>query len=966
MESKKPKQIQAEEIPRGFTLRHTLCGHTDTIRRIAWSPDGTLIASASSDRAVRVWRASDGNLVHILKGHQGDVFCLAFSPDGSKIASAGAGGAIHIWDALRGSFEFTLRGHVFDVWGVSFSPDGELIASASDDGTVRVWRWRSSDAVCLYTLEGHLGEVWSVAFWPDGSLIASGSTDQTILVWRTTNGSLASKLHGHSAPVFTIVFSADDSLFASSSVDGTVRIWDANTCRQKRILDNHLESAESVSFSSDCRLLASKSLDGTVRVWRCDRWETVAILKEKPYGKWHPALAFHPKAPILATLGDKNTVIRIWDVDLRTLLNASPSSTSVHYSNAKVVLVGDTGVGKSALGRALSGQIFVPTESTHGRRVWTFDIQEIERENGQMETRETLLWDLAGQPGYRLIHQLHLSEVVVALVVFDARSETDPLAGVRHWDRALRQAQEAGSVSVPLKKYLVAARADRGGVSVSRERINAMIRDMGFAGYFETSAKEGWQIQELVQAIHNGIDWSALPKVSSNELFHTIKQFLLDEKESGRLLENADELYQRFCQTHAELFGDRDLRAEFDTCIGRVEGRGLIRRLNFGGFVLLQPELFDAYASAMVNVAKSEPDGLGFISEESALAGQFVMPKDERVIGKEQEKLLLIATVEELLRYEVALREEANEDKYLVFPSQFNRDWPDAPDPQGKALVFRFDGPVLNIYATLVVRLAHSGRFETGRMEMWRNAVKYIADGGGACGVYLREVIEGQGELTLFFDEAVGEETRLQFEEFIALHLQRRALPQTVVRRRIFVCGECKTTISDEQVQHRRARGKTTIDCPVCDNTVSLLDRDGWLNVVVESTTAVVAEMDRNADKQRDKVRPGDLWQEVLEKQIKKIKTAAIFIGPKGSGPWQLVEQMYFIDKVVKQKGRLIPIVLEGGNRKTKVPVTLKPFLSLLHCVDFSKTDPDPLVQLVWGITGEREESIETANNKPR
>ena len=95
-----------------------------------------------------------------------------------------------------------------------------------------------------------------------------------------------------------------------------------------------------------------------------------------------------------------------------------------------------------------------------------------------------------------------------------------------------------------------------------------------------------------------------------------------------------------------------------------VEARGLIRRLSFGNLVLLQPELLDAYASAMVNAAKAEPDGLGSLAEEDALTGRFRMPQDERLPNKEQERLLLIATVEELLRHELALREPAEDGQH--------------------------------------------------------------------------------------------------------------------------------------------------------------------------------------------------------------------------------------------------------------------------------------------------------------
>ena len=195
----------------------------------------------------------------------------------------------------------------------------------------------------------------------------------------------------------------------------------------------------------------------------------------------------------------------------------------------------------------LNGEPFEATDSTPGRKVWTFQSQEVELNNNLKQTRETLLWDLAGQPGYRVIHQLHLNEVAVALVVFDARSETDPLAGVRHWERALRLAQQRqGSSCVPMKKFLVSARADRGTVSVSKERLDALLAEFGFDGYFETSAKEGWQIKELRQAIEQGISWDVLPEVSSSVLFADIKAFLLEVKQTGRLVAPASRTLRRF------------------------------------------------------------------------------------------------------------------------------------------------------------------------------------------------------------------------------------------------------------------------------------------------------------------------------------------------------------------------------------------------------------------------------------
>jgi class 3 adenylate cyclase/GTPase SAR1 family protein len=571
-------------------------------------------------------------------------------------------------------------------------------------------------------------------------------------------------------------------------------------------------------------------------------------LEEPASDNWAAGLAFNPVAPVLATLGEHDTVIRLWHMDEEQLLTALSISRPTRYCNAKVVLVGDTGVGKSALGLVLSGMPFTPTESTHGRRVWELDRREINVGSGRSETQETLLWDLAGQPGYRLIHQLHLGEVAVALVVFDARNELDSLSGVRHWVRALRQAARLQEDSaLPLKTFLVAARIDRGGAGLSADRVAALVQDLGLAGYFETSAKEGFQIPELRNAVLKAIDWAALPKVSSTELFQSIKSLLLAEKKAGRFLVTTRDLYRTFLGTPEAPAGTEDLEQQFKTCVGRVESQGLIRRLSFGDLVLLQPELLDAYASALVNAAKDEPDGLGCIAEKDAREGRFRIPADERIPDRGHEKLLLIAMVEDLLRHELALSEPADDGAHLVFPSQLTREFPTLTDPEGKAVVFTFDGPVLNIYATLAVRLAHSGLFR--KKEMWKNAATYLALAGGTCGVFLREFEEGRSELTLMFDQMASEQQRFQFEEYVHAHLQRRALPETIHRRRILVCKTCGTPLTDLQVTRRRERGFDWIHCGVCEERVPFED---GVTSPGGSSASVISTIDRTAHARRE------------------------------------------------------------------------------------------------------------------
>jgi WD40 repeat protein len=975
----------------GLELVQRFTGIEKYLYAIAWSADGLTLAASGAQKKVWIWTRVTGEL-RLLTGHSGTPERMAWHPALPLLATGANDKTVRLWQTETGQSS-VLCNLTNMITGVAWSPDGHQLAV-----------YESGRSLGIYDMEGRAvrqkvgpdvpsgnGLCWS----RDGSVLVAGGENGDIIVFSGEDLRLIHRLKGHGSQLSDVALAPQDDLIASAETDGTVRIWNSASGKEAAILEGHRDVLMCIRFSPDGQFLASLSPD-ELRLWRRRDWECVSTVS-RTGAIAVGGLDFHPSQPFLAAKNSPNSEapqVDCFKIDYALLGGVGLMPDSSRYVNAKVILLGDTGVGKSGLGLVLSGQQYQPTDSTHGRNVWTVDTQEVDTPAGGTQTREILLWDLAGQPGYRLIHQLHLGEVAVALIVFDSRSETDPFTGVKHWVRALAQARRLeGSSAIPLRAYLVAARADRGGAAVTRERVQAVLDDLGLDGFFETSAKEGWQVADLAEAVRDGIVWDALPMVSSSLLFGSIKEFLLEEKEHSRLLSTVDDLFRGFQRAQPESAGDANLRASFETCIGRVESRGLIRRLQFGDLVLLQPELLDAYASAMVQAAKEEPDGLGFISEQDALEGRFRLPEQERVADHGQERLLLIATVEELLRHEIALKATTDRGVDLVFPSQFTRERPDAPDIPGKQAVFTFEGPLYSIYATLAVRLSHSTLFH--RQAMWQNAASYTSTAGGTCGIHLRELEEGRGELALSFDHQAGPVARAQFQTYVAEHLQLQAVPGTFTQRQIRACPNCDFVLPEDLIERRVNRGATTIQCPACEESViSLTEEPRAL------PEAAVAAMNRSADNQRDRnvaevrlrgkiqtkdydvflcyssrdrervkavgeqlkelgllpwldvweLQPGTRWQRELAKQLRSIKSAAVFIGPRGSGPWQELEVENLLIRMAKQKCRIIPVILEGRQGQPQLP----PFLDALHVVDMRQPDPDPFRQLVWGITGEK------------
>jgi GTPase SAR1 family protein len=974
----------------GLELLQTLAGFGDIIRRFYWSPDGHALVVISKAGEVVLcdredtWRRQFETSPHM-------IFSVDWSADGNWLACGTDLGFVVIWEVATGRIRHTLHGHSDAVFTVSWSPGG-LLSSADMRGRILIWDLGAN--ISPKEFFGHSGGITSVDWSPDGRYLVSGGADGTINIWDVASKCIERSIRV-SSTVLKLLWASDGSVIASASDDCVVMIWDSATVRPIAYLEGHTASVNDLSFSFDSRLLASRSIDGEVRIWRCDQWLRIEKFNLGSSSIKPPGLHFHPAELVLATLGERDRAVEVWHLSDSIFMGQPPVAESTQYSNAKVVIVGDQGVGKSGLSLVLSGKEFKPTLSTHGRQVSLFERREVESSAGRSELRESFLWDLAGQSDYRLTHQLHLAEVALALVVFDAQNESAIFSGVRYWVSALRQARQlAGNMAPRLKILLVSSRVDRGGIPVSRARINAFVEELGLDGYYETSAREGWGVSEVRETILRAIDWSSLPRISSPQLFYEIKEFLLKEQGLGRVVSTAGDLYRAFLQEQRLPAGAVHLRAHFDTCLGLANSHGIIERLSFGNLILLQPELLDFYASALVNAAREEPDGLGSMLEEDARNGRFRMPSQGRMPDPGQENLIMLATIEDLVRHELVLREPTDKGTFLVFPSQFTREYPETPVSWQEDVVFEFEGPVLNIYATLAVRLAHSGLFE--RKEMWKSGSSYVGRLGGACGIVVSEIGEARGRMLLFFATTTQPEVRFCFEEYVVVHLSRRSLPGTVRRRRIFSCPGCHTPMTDQAVKLRRGRGFDWMRCNVCDEALSIQDR-----AHVEGLVKVpVPEMDRAADMKRsedvaalvlqgkiattdfdvflaynaedleqvasvaealklrginpwfdqEQIPPGRLLMNSIQKAIECSKAAAVFIGAREGGKWQLMEVRLLLERSAGQSLNIIPVLLPGVKEVPPELLFLRQFTNV--CFKSRVDEVEALTLLEWGITG--------------
>jgi len=332
----------------------TMTGHGGTITALAFSPDGTILASSAQDEnMVILWDMVTAQERIRLKGHTGWVRSLAFSPDGATLASGGIDKTVRLWDVASGRELGVLEGHSDYVGNIAFSPDGSTLASASRDGTVRLWdvAARQPRAGFMYTAPtdpatGAPDWLTGLAYSPDGQSIAVGSASGSIYVIDPSSGQLQRELKGHAGWVVIrgLSYSPDGRTLASASTDGTVRLWSPLTGTERATLKGSLRLI-GLSWAPDSQHLATTSdTGGSLTVWNTQSREAehgVQIAQGAV-----TTMAYSDNGAILGTGGASGTVrVHYFSTDRQQTLNGGmPTSQFIGFvSDTQLAALSDAG-----------------------------------------------------------------------------------------------------------------------------------------------------------------------------------------------------------------------------------------------------------------------------------------------------------------------------------------------------------------------------------------------------------------------------------------------------------------------------------------------------------------------------------------------------------------------------------------------------------------------------------------------
>ena len=318
-----------KSLPPGVNLVCTLRGHSQVISRIAWSPDGQMLASPSDDGTIRIWDVTARECLQTLKHDDGAVRCVAFDREGRTLASGGVGGTVYVRDISKGRTLCTLeqtRSGVPEVLSLAFAPVGRSLAIGTLDNKILLWSANKLND--LTELDGCNNSAVSVTFDYSGQRLAASSLG-LIASWHPRVGAKGHLIDAGSDWVVSLAAHPHLPILASAGFDKVIRMWDWDKGKLLLSLEGHTGIVRSIAFDPGGNVIASMADDGSLRLWNSERGECLAVIHGPTVHRERrlPGLAFHPTTAMLACVGSEldtednqwDRVIHIYELHLPTL-----------------------------------------------------------------------------------------------------------------------------------------------------------------------------------------------------------------------------------------------------------------------------------------------------------------------------------------------------------------------------------------------------------------------------------------------------------------------------------------------------------------------------------------------------------------------------------------------------------------------------------------------------------------------
>lgn len=260
-------------------IRWSAAGHSGKVTAVEFSPDGSLMATSSEDKTVKLWRYPEGSLSKTLVASDDadtgvtGVSAVRFTPDGTQVVAAvnqynsvtgNEFGQVHLFRVSDGKVVKVFGRQDGGISSIDISPDGLRIATGGLTRGVKIWRL--SDGALVKSLKDLPGAALAVRFSPTGDRLSAGFNDHHLALWRTSDWALAWNTIAHGNEITRTAFSPGGDLVASASLDGTAKLFNAADGAPRHTFSVGMAQYD-LAFSLDGSSLATAGLDGAIRQW---------------------------------------------------------------------------------------------------------------------------------------------------------------------------------------------------------------------------------------------------------------------------------------------------------------------------------------------------------------------------------------------------------------------------------------------------------------------------------------------------------------------------------------------------------------------------------------------------------------------------------------------------------------------------------------------------------------------------